>query len=71
MGVDTAGNQLPYLDEVRFTFFADSHALNLAAIAGELDEQDRHINMMNYPVLKENEEKEQVSRHHVAGLRRL
>jgi peptide/nickel transport system substrate-binding protein len=55
IGVDTAGNQLPYLDEVRYTFFADTQALNLAAIAGELDQQDRHINMMNYPVLKENE----------------
>jgi peptide/nickel transport system substrate-binding protein len=58
VGVDTAGNQLPYIDEVRFTFFADTQALNLAAIAGELDMQDRHVNMMNFPVLKENEEKE-------------
>ena len=23
VGVDTAGNELPYIDEVRFTFFAD------------------------------------------------
>jgi peptide/nickel transport system substrate-binding protein len=56
VGVDTAGNQLPYIDEVRFTFFADLNALNLAGIAGELDEQDRHMNLMNYPVLKENEQ---------------
>ncbi len=56
VGVDTEGNQLPYLDEVRFTFFADIQALNLAAIAGELDQQDRHINLTNYPVLKENEQ---------------
>ena len=56
VGVDVEGNQLPYLDEVRFTFFADTQALNLAAIAGELDQQDRHINLMNYPVLKENEQ---------------
>jgi peptide/nickel transport system substrate-binding protein len=59
VGVDKDGNQLPYIDEVRFTFFADIQALNLAAIAGELDEQDRHINLMNYPVLKENEQKGQ------------
>ena len=32
-------------------------ALNLAAIAGELDEQERHINLANYPVLKEEEQK--------------
>jgi peptide/nickel transport system substrate-binding protein len=55
VGVDAAGNQLPYLDEVRFTFFADIQALNLAAIAGEFDMQERHIQMTNYPVFKENE----------------
>ncbi len=57
VGVDTEGNQLPYIDEVRFTFFADKEALNLAAVSGELDFQARHINMSNYPVLKENEDK--------------
>ncbi len=55
VGVDPSGNQLPYLDEVRFTYFADIQALNLAAIAGELDMQERHIQMPNYPVFKENE----------------
>lgn len=55
IGVDPAGNQLPYIDEVRFTFFADKEALNLAAVAGEIDLQGRHINMSSYPVLKENE----------------
>jgi peptide/nickel transport system substrate-binding protein len=57
VGVDKAGNQLPYLDEVQLKFFTDAQALNLAAIAGELDEQERHINLLNYPVLKENEQK--------------
>src|SRR6266540_2238608 len=55
VGVDPSGNQLPYLDEVRFTFFADIQALNLAANAGEFDMQERHIQMTNYPVFKENE----------------
>ena len=55
VGVDSAGNQLPYIDEVRFTFFSDVQALNLAAIAGNFDMQARHINMVNYPVLKEQE----------------
>jgi peptide/nickel transport system substrate-binding protein len=54
--VDPEGNQLPYLDEVRFTFYSDPEALNLAAVAGEIDMQGRHINMSSYPVLKENEE---------------
>ena len=55
VGVDPGGNQLPYIDEVRFTFFADIQALNLAAIAGDFDMQARHIQMTNYPVFKENE----------------
>ena len=55
VGVDPAGNQLPYIDEVHFTFFADKEALNLAAVSGEIDFQGRHINMSTYPVLKENE----------------
>jgi peptide/nickel transport system substrate-binding protein len=55
IGVDTAGNQLPYIDEVRFTYFADQQALNLSAIAGNFDMQARHIQMTNYPVFKEQE----------------
>jgi peptide/nickel transport system substrate-binding protein len=55
IGVDKDGNQLPYIDEVRFTYFADQQALNLQAIAGNFDMQARHIQMTNYPVLKEQE----------------
>ena len=55
IGVDPAGNQLPYIDEVRFTYFADVQALNLSAIAGNFDMQARHIQMTNYPVFKEQE----------------
>jgi len=55
VGVDKAGNQLPYIDRVQFKYFADVQALNLAAIAGQLDQQERHINLLNYPVLKEHE----------------
>jgi peptide/nickel transport system substrate-binding protein len=55
IGVDKAGNQLPYIDTVQFKFFADPQSLNLAAIAGQLDEQERHIILGNYPVLKEHE----------------
>jgi peptide/nickel transport system substrate-binding protein len=58
VGVDRAGNQLPYIDEIQIKFFADTQSLNLAAIAGELDQQERHINLLNYPVLKENEQKQ-------------
>src|SRR5262249_55327012 len=55
VGVDKAGNQLPYIDTIQFKFFADGQSLNLAAIAGQLDEQERHIILGNYPVLKEHE----------------
>ena len=54
-GVDADGNQLPYVDEVRFTFFADPQGLNLAAIGGDFDMQGRHIMMSNYPVFKKQE----------------
>jgi peptide/nickel transport system substrate-binding protein len=57
VGVDKAGNQLPYIDTIQFKFFTDAQALNLAAIAGQLDQQDRHINIVNYPVFKEHEQK--------------
>ena len=57
IGVDPAGNQLPYIDEVRFTYFADPQALNRAAIAGDFDMQERHILMTSYPALKEQEQK--------------
>ena len=56
VGVDPEGNQLPYIDEIRFTFYADKEALNLAAVSGDIDFQGRHINMSSYPVLKENED---------------
>ena len=52
VGVDKAGNQLPYMDGVDLKFFADVNTLNLAAIAGELDQQERHVQLVNYPVLK-------------------
>ena len=62
IGVDPEGNQLPYIDEVQFRFFADVEALNFAAVAGELDFQARHIQMTNYPVLVENGDR---SNYHV------
>jgi peptide/nickel transport system substrate-binding protein len=57
VGVDEAGNQLPYIDEIDMLFFADAQSLNLAAIAGTFDEQERQINLMNYPIFKTNEAK--------------
>ena len=55
--VDPEGNQLPYIDNVKFRFFADKETLNLAAVGGEIDMQGRHIAMSNYSVLMENADK--------------
>ena len=53
-GVDTAGNQLPYIDQISMTLAEDLEVLNLRAIAGEYDYQARHVSLANLPVLLEN-----------------
>ncbi len=53
--VDTAGNQLPYVDRVTFRVFTDPQVMLMWAANGELDCQARHITADNYTVLKENE----------------
>jgi peptide/nickel transport system substrate-binding protein len=56
--VDTEGNQLPYVDEVRFEVFQDNEVLLLRASNGEIDFHARHITTnTNKPVLAENREK--------------
>ncbi len=55
-GVDTAGNQLPYIDRISMTLAQDLEVLNLRAIAGDFDYQSRHISLANLPVLLENQE---------------
>ena len=55
-GVDTAGNQLPYIDRISMTLAENLEVLNLRAVAGEYDYQSRHISLANLPVLLENAE---------------
>lgn len=55
-GVDTDGNQLPYIDRISMTLAENLEVLNLRAIAGEYDYQARHISLANLPVLLENAE---------------
>ena len=55
--VDTAGNQLPYIDRVVLTLAENLEVLNLRAIAGEYDYQQRHIDLGKLPVLIENQQK--------------
>jgi peptide/nickel transport system substrate-binding protein len=55
--VDTAGNQLPYIDKVVLTLAENLEILNLRAIAGEYDYQERHTSLAKLPVLLENQAK--------------
>ena len=55
--VDTAGNQLPYFDRVQFTLAENLEVINLRAMAGEYDEQERHIDLGKLPVLLDNQDK--------------
>jgi len=55
-GVDSAGNQLPYIDRISMTLAESLEVLNLRAIAGEYDYQARHISLASLPVLVENAE---------------
>jgi peptide/nickel transport system substrate-binding protein len=55
--VDTDGNQLPYIDKITLTVGENLEVINLRAIAGEYDSQERHIDMSKIPVLLENQQK--------------
>lgn len=52
--VDTAGNQLPYIDFIEHQLVENAEVLNLKAIAGELDMQLRHIQFANYPLFQDS-----------------
>jgi len=55
--VDTAGNQLPYIDRVVLTLAENLEVLNLRAIAGEYDLQERHVDLGKVPVILENQQR--------------
>jgi peptide/nickel transport system substrate-binding protein len=55
--VDTAGNQLPYIDRVVLTLGENLEVINLRAIAGEYDHQARHLDLAKVPVFIENQQK--------------
>lgn len=53
--IDSAGSQLPYLDQIVYSIFSEEEAILLQASAGEFDFHSRHINIpRNKPVLAEN-----------------
>ena len=55
--VDTAGNQLPYIDRIVMTLAENLEVLNLRAIAGQYDLQERHTGMAKIPVFLENRDR--------------
>jgi len=54
--VDAEGNQLPYIDRIQFDIVTNAEVLNFNVIAGDLDCQERHVNLLNYPLLVEGQE---------------
>jgi peptide/nickel transport system substrate-binding protein len=55
--VDTEGNQLPYIDRVVLSLAENLEVLNLRAIAGEYDLQERHVDLGKVPVILENQQR--------------
>ncbi|HVG95670.1 MAG TPA: ABC transporter substrate-binding protein [Chloroflexota bacterium] len=53
--VDTAGNQLPYVDRVEHALYQDAQVLNLWIAQGKIDEQGRGLSAGSYTFYKENE----------------
>jgi len=66
--VDTAGNQLPYIDKITMTLAENTEVANLRAIAGEYDIQERHMHLSKLPVFLENAKKGNYTVHLDPGL---
>ena len=54
--VDTAGNQLPYINEISEVFIGDEDIQTAKLIAGEVDYKAQAVNLPQAPVLLENKE---------------
>jgi len=54
--VDEAGNQLPYVDKVNHRLFESNDVFNLWITNGEIDFQNRHVDLANFTLYKENED---------------
>lgn len=52
--VDTAGNQLPYIDRLVAQVVERTEVLNMMAVAGEFDFQYRHLLSTNRPLFEQN-----------------
>lgn len=54
--VDPDGNQLPYVDNINHRLFETPDVFDLRIINGEIDFQNRHVQIGNFTLYKENEE---------------
>lgn len=55
--IDTAGNQLPYIDRIEVKSIASMEAYKMALIGGESDFAVMFLSLEDFPLLKKNEEK--------------
>ncbi len=55
--VDTAGNQLPYINEIVESYVSDKEVQNLKVMNGEVVWKQQAIFLEDFPLLKENEGK--------------
>jgi len=53
--VDTAGNQLPYVDKVQVDYASNADVVNLKAVSGQLSAAGLDLQLANFPVLKNGE----------------
>jgi peptide/nickel transport system substrate-binding protein len=61
--VDTEGEQLPYIDRVQMTLAENPEVVNLRAIAGEYDYQERFIDLGKLPIIIENQQRSRYKVH--------
>jgi len=55
--VDTAGNQLPYINEISETYVSDKEVQNLKIMNGDVVWKQQAVFLEDFPLLKENEDK--------------
>lgn len=55
--IDTAGNQLPYIDRITCALCSNTEMVLMKALSGEIDMQFRHLNSSDFTLLMENKEK--------------
>ncbi|MBV7334265.1 ABC transporter substrate-binding protein [Chloroflexi bacterium TSY] len=54
--IDADGQQLPYIDTITHRIFETTEVFDLWIINGEIDWQNRHVNVGNFTVYKESED---------------